>query len=85
MGAHEFYINDLTPGPNPEQTTFTWSSLGDKTYSILYTEDLLTWHLAIEAFLSAGDTTTCWTDDGALTGAPPLLVPRRFYRMAEKF
>ncbi len=83
MGAYEFYINDLTPGPNPDQTTFTWSSLAEKTYSILYTDDLLTWHLALSAFPSSGNTTTSWLDDGSLTGLPPSLVPRRFYRMLE--
>ncbi|MDP2895873.1 MAG: right-handed parallel beta-helix repeat-containing protein [bacterium] len=83
MGAYEFYINDLTPGPNPDQTTFTWSSLADKTYSILYTEDLLTWHLAIANFPSFGGRTTSWSDDGSLTGIPPLLAPRRFYRVLE--
>ena len=31
MGAYEFYINDLTRGPNPDETTFTWSSLADKS------------------------------------------------------
>jgi hypothetical protein len=83
MGAYEFYINDLTPGPNPDQTTFTWSSLADKTYSIFYTDDLLTWTLAVEAFPSSGNQTTSWLDDGSLTGLPPSLAPRRFYRILE--
>jgi hypothetical protein len=67
MGAYEFYINALTPGPSPDQTTFTWSSLADKTYSVFY----------------SGNTTTSWIDDGSQTGAPPGLVPRRFYRLLE--
>ncbi len=83
MGAYEFYINDLTPGPEPHQTTFTWSSLADKTYSIFYTDELLTWHLALSAFPSSGNTTTSWIDDGSLTGLPPSLLPRRFYRILE--
>ncbi len=83
MGAYEFYLNDLTPGPTPDQTTFTWSSLADKTYSIFYTDDLLTWRLAIESFPSSGNQTTSWIDDGSLTGLPPSLVPRRFYRTLE--
>jgi hypothetical protein len=83
MGAYEFYINNLTRGPNPDQTTFIWSSLADKTYSIFYTDDLLTWHLAVENFPSSGNQTTSWTDDGSLTGLPPLLAPRRFYRLLE--
>jgi hypothetical protein len=83
MGAYEFYINDLAPGPNPDQTTFTWSSLADKTYSIFYTADLLTWHLAVSAFPSSGGTTTSWIDDGSLTGLPPSLSRIRFYRLLE--
>ncbi len=83
MGAYEFYINDLTRGPNPDQTTFTWSSLAAKTYSIFYTDDLLTWRLAVESFPSSGNQTTFWIDDGFLTGLPPSLVPRRFYRILE--
>jgi hypothetical protein len=83
MGAYEFYINDLTRGPDPDQTTFTWSSLSDKTYSIFYSSDLLSWHLAIATFPSSGNTTTSWTDDGSLTGLPPSLVPGRFYRILE--
>ena len=83
MGAYEFYINNLTSGPNPDQTTFTWSSLAEKTYSIFYTDDLLTWHVAVGALPSAGNETTSWTDDGSLTGSPPGLVPRRFYRLLE--
>jgi hypothetical protein len=61
----------------------TWSSLANKTYSIFYSEDLVTWHTAIENFPSSGDTTTFWIDDGSLTGLPPSLAPRRFYRILE--
>jgi hypothetical protein len=83
MGAYEFYINELTTGPNPDQTTFTWSSLADKTYSIFYTDDLLTWHLAVPSFPSSGNQTTSWLDDGTLTGLPPSLSRIRFYRLLE--
>ncbi len=83
MGAYEFYINDLTRGPNPDQTTFTWSSLADKTYSIFYTDDLLTWHLAEGTIPSAGFETSFWIDDGSKTGVPPSIATRRFYRVLE--
>jgi hypothetical protein len=83
MGAYEFYINDLTRGPTPDQTTFTWSSLADKSYSIFYSSDLLTWTVAMPSFPSFGNTTTSWTDDGSKTGVPPSLIPRRFYRILE--
>jgi hypothetical protein len=85
MGAYEYYINDLEPGPGLEQTTLTWSSLADKTYSIFYTDDLLTWHLADDNVPSFGNETTFWTDDGSLTGVPPCLARRRFYRVLENW
>ena len=83
LGAYEYRINDLQPGPGPNQSTLTWSSLADKTYSILYTDDLVNWHTAIANFPSLGDETTSWIDDGSLTGLPPLLAPKRFYRLLE--
>ncbi len=83
IGAYEYYINELHQGPTPHETTLTWSSLADRTYSIFYSEGLITWYLADEAVLSAGDTTTSWVDDGTLTGIAPSLAPRRFYRILE--
>jgi hypothetical protein len=83
MGAYEFYINKVEPVPGTDQTIFTWSSLAEKTYSIFYTDGLLTWHPAVENFPSSGNQTTSWTDDGSTTGVPPTLVPRRFYRTRE--
>jgi hypothetical protein len=83
MGAYEFYVNKLEPVPGTSEALFTWSSLEGKTYSIFYTDDLLTWHLAIAAFPSSGNQSTSWTDDGSRTGLPSLLAPRRFYRILE--
>ncbi len=83
LGAYEYFIPELKLGPSPNEATFTWSSLADKAYSILYTDDLLTWHLAIANFPSSGNQTTSWVDDGSLSGLPPSLVPRRFYRTLE--
>jgi hypothetical protein len=83
MGAYEFYINKLEPVPGTNEAVFTWSSLADKTYSIFYTDDLFNWHTAIESFPSSGSQTTSWLDDGSLTGIPPLLAPKRFYRLLE--
>jgi hypothetical protein len=86
MGAYEYYINRLSPGPEPAQLTLTWSSWEFRMYSIFYSHDLLTWHVAEDA-LPAGPgllvLTTSWTDDGSKTGVPPSLVPRRFYRVLE--
>jgi hypothetical protein len=83
MGSYEHCINVLEVGQGPEETTLTWSSLPATTYSILYSEDLLTWHLADDNVLSAGFETTFWTDDGSKTGVPPSVVTRRFYRLLE--
>ena len=33
--------------------------------------------------MSSGNETTSWLDDGSLTGVPPSLAPRRFYRVLE--
>jgi hypothetical protein len=83
MGGYEFYINNLEPVTGTDEALFTWSSLEGKTYSIFYTDDLFNWHTAIHNFPSLGNQTTSWTDDGSLTGLPPLSVPRRFYRVLE--
>jgi len=83
MGAYEYYINKLDRGPAIPETTLTWSSLGDKTYCMFYSHDLLNWHVADGNVVSAGGTITSWTDDGSKTGVAPSLVPRRFYRILE--
>ena len=83
MGAYEFYINRLDPVAGTGETIFTWSSLEGKTYSIFYTDNLLNWQIAIANFPSSGNETTFWTDDGSLTGIPPSLALKRFYRILE--
>jgi hypothetical protein len=83
MGAYEYYINRVEPMPVADDMIFTWSSIADKTYSIFYSADLLTWHLAADNLPSAGDMTTSWIDDGSLTGTPPSAASGRFYRMLE--
>ncbi|MDP2895799.1 MAG: choice-of-anchor Q domain-containing protein [bacterium] len=83
IGAYEFFYSGVQTGPGPHDATLVWSFVPDKTYSIFYTDDLLNWHIAIDNFPSLGNHTTSWTDDGSLTGIPPLLAPRRFYRLLE--
>ncbi len=84
MGAYEYHINRLSPGPLPDRTTLTWSCTFLGTYSVFYSDDMVTWHLADHS-VGPGydDLTLSWTDDGSLTGLPPLLAPRRFYRVLE--
>lgn len=81
MGAYEYHINQVSAGPGAGNVTLTWSSRSGRTYSVFYTDDLFNWHTAIENFPSLGNQTTSWTDDGSLTGLPPLLAPKRFYRV----
>jgi len=83
IGAYEFFYTGVQNGPGPDETTLVWSFVPDKTYSIFYSSDLLTWHLAIASFPSSGNTTSSWIDDGTTTGVLPSLVPRRFYRLLE--
>jgi len=83
IGAYEFFYSGVQTGPGPHDATLVWSFVPDKTYSIFYTDDLLNWHIAIDNFPSLGNHTTSWTDDGSLTGLPPGLSPKRFYRLLE--
>jgi len=80
MGAYEYVIARMTPGPGPDEATFTWSSLADKVYSVLFSQDMLNWHVADDRVLSQGNMTTSWIDDGSKTGTPVTLARRRFYR-----
>ena len=91
MGAYEYYINDIAPGPGPGQMTLTWSSHPSKTYTVFYSDGLLTWRVGDANACSPYDPetmdefplTTSWTDDGSKTSVPPSLAPRRFYRILE--
>ncbi len=83
IGAYEYYIIRLNIGPGGNETILTWSSLASKSYSVFYSEDLLTWHLADGNVPSSGDETTSWVDDGSKTTLPLSLVSRRFYRVLE--
>ncbi len=83
MGAYEYHINRLTPGPVAGQVTLTWSSYHRSEYSVFYTDDLITWRLADDNVLPPGYETISWTDDGSKTGIRPSLAPRRFYRVLE--
>ncbi|MDP2897092.1 MAG: right-handed parallel beta-helix repeat-containing protein [bacterium] len=83
LGAYEYHINQLAPDAGADRATLTWSSWIECTYSIFYSDDLMTWHLAADNLPSAGVLTTSWTDDGSRTGIPPSLVRIRFYRVLE--
>ncbi len=82
MGALEYYINEIGTSPDTGEATFTWSSFRRRKYSVYYSDDLISWHLATD-IRSTTDTTMSWIDDGSLTGIPPSLVPSRYYRVLE--
>lgn len=83
IGAYEYHISEARRDPRTQQVTVTWSSLPGRTYSLFYSDDVTAWHLADNNVSSAGDVTTSWTDDGSVTGIPPVLASRRFYRVLE--
>ncbi len=83
MGACEYYVNQLQTDDVAGTVTLTWSSLGNKSYSIFYSDDLVAWRLADENVLSDGYATTSWIDDGSKTGTPLSAAVRRFFRVVE--
>ncbi len=83
IGAHEYCVNHLAMGPAAGEATLTWSSLLGKTYSVFYSDDLLTWHLVEPNVPSAGIETTSWLDDVTKTGVLLSETSRRFYRIHE--
>jgi hypothetical protein len=85
MGAFEYYINDLAPLAGGQGMLLTWSSLAGKSYSVLHSEDLLTWNTAAEGIVSWGDVTTSWMDSPSCgTQPPPGQARRRYYRVVEE-
>jgi hypothetical protein len=83
MGAYEYYVNQLQTDDAAGTVTLTWSSLGNRSYSVFYSDDLVAWHLADENVLSDGYATTSWIDDGSKTGTPLSAAVRRFFRVVE--
>lgn len=83
IGAYEYHISEARRDPRTEQVTVTWSSLSGRTYSLFHSDDVTACRLADNNVSSAGDMTTSWLEDGALTGLPPLLARRRFHRVLE--
>jgi hypothetical protein len=82
MGAYEYVFNELKWVPAAGEMTLTWSSVPYTTYKVLYSHDLLTWHLADEVPSSVVEITS-WTEEGTKTGMMPYSASRRFYRILE--
>ncbi len=81
MGAYEFHIWPPAVDSHTGDLTLKWSVLFDKTYSIYYSTDMLTWELLQGGLYSMGDTFTTWTDPtpGFSTGQ----LRRRYYKVLE--
>jgi hypothetical protein len=78
MGAYEFRAE--SPGFEPLSGAFrlVWGSRPGRTYSVFFSDDLDTWHLADDNVTSSG-AFTLWTEP---IGWPPT-VPIRVYRVME--
>lgn len=75
------------PPPTPQlirnadgSVSLVWDSVIGGWYQVETSDDLVQW-IALGATAVATGATMSWTDDGTLTGAPPLTVERRFYRV----
>lgn len=82
IGAYEYHINEVSPGPEEGEVALTWSYHAGSSYTVLYSEDLLTWRVA-ERLPEQVKNLGTWVDDGSLTGIPPSLARNRFYRLLE--
>ncbi len=62
--------------------TITFETRRDRLYQVYYSDNLVDWFPANNAFYGTGSTID-WTDDGSTTGGSPLEAPgsRRFYQV----
>lgn len=78
MGAYEY------PGKPqevelkwlPEGFTLVWPSIPGESYTVIFSEDFLSWHVAA-SIIPSGGATTAWSDPMAWLPA----VRTRFYRV----
>jgi len=78
MGAYERRAQPPRFQPLSGNFQLTWSSIKEKTYSVFFSEDLTTWHLADDNVPGVSGI-NAWLDP---IGWPPR-VPVRFYRVME--
>jgi len=83
MGAYEVVLAKLERGPGGGRVELTWAWWPGATWTVLYSDDLLTWRVADDNAPFRPLDTISWIDDGSKTGTPPWLVPRRFYRVLQ--
>jgi hypothetical protein len=79
MGAYEYWLASASPRPDSSAIGLSWSNHPGKTYSVFFSEDMVTWQPLAESVPSSGDSITSWQDS---IGWPPT-VPMRFYRISE--
>ncbi|MDP2896920.1 MAG: right-handed parallel beta-helix repeat-containing protein [bacterium] len=71
MGAYEFWMVEARlEQHSPAQMAVTWASCPGKTYTVLFSPDLITWEIAAEGLPSAGATTT-WLDAARGSSSSP--------------
>jgi hypothetical protein len=67
--------------PNNARFIIEFSSIPGRTYTILYSDDLVTWNVAVPSVV-ANANYTFWYDDGPpSTVSSPTNTPHRFYRV----
>ncbi len=80
--AHLFPRASIAAGNAPGTNTITFPTLAGRTYRVWYSDDLVTWHPAGNAFQATADNPAfTWSDDGTQTSPPPSGTTRRFYRI----
>ncbi|OYW73938.1 MAG: hypothetical protein B7Z37_19760 [Verrucomicrobia bacterium 12-59-8] len=60
--------------------TLTWPTVIGESYQVQFSNDLATW-TSLGSSVTAATSSMSWTDDGTLTGTPPILATKRFYRV----
>ena len=68
-------------GVQADTIMLAWASLGNRSYQVEYSGDLLNWILSPAGFLTASGTMLDWTDAGPpATDTSPANTRQRFYR-----
>ncbi len=78
IGAYEYWFISASRQPGSADVQFCWASRPEKTYSVFFSDDLMTWHPAADNVPAAGSVTE-WLDPVGW----PASVPSRFYRVME--
>lgn len=78
--ASDRFAWTTSPVPSTPHMQVSFPTLPQRTYQVLWSADLLTWHPGSAVLSGTGGTQT-WTDDGTITGSAPGGSGKRFYRV----